>query len=162
MELVGTPFKNGLRFWPNSSKCHYMAGSRDSLSGTIDRDEYLTKPAERNDPKEAIAKGAQRLVLRNAAVPDPIALRRPAFLANRWLDLAKMRDALTASDFATIQTIGHNCKGTGVGYGFPDISSLGSAIEAAARVRNADELRESLGEFERCILAASATALQAH
>lgn len=94
------------------------------------------------------------------AIPDPIALRRPAFLANRRLDLGKMRDALAARDFATVQIIGHNCKGTGVGYGFPDISSLGSAIEAAARVLNADEVRESLGEFERCILAASANALQ--
>ncbi len=110
---------------------------------------------------EGIAKVAQPPVPQRDAIPDPIALRRPAFLANRWLDLAKMRDALASSDFAAVQTIGHNCKGTGVGYGFPDISRLGSAIEAAARVSDAGELEESLSEFERCILVASASALQA-
>jgi hypothetical protein len=72
-----------------------------------------------------------------------------------------MRDALAARDFATVQTIGHNCKGTGVGYGFPNISSLGSAIEAAAKALDADRLDRSLRELESCILAASATVLQA-
>jgi hypothetical protein len=139
-----------------------MAGPRDTLSGTIERDGYLTRPTERNDPKEAIAKFTERPLPRSQGVPDPIALRRPAFLANRWLDLSKMRDALASSDFATVQTIGHNCKGIGVGYGFPEISSVGAAIEASAKILNADELEESLWEFERCILAASASALQAN
>ena len=160
MELVEAPFKNGLSFWPNSSKCDYMAAPRDILSGTIGRDGYLTKPTERNDPKETIAKSAQG-PSPGSDNTDPIALRRPAFLANRRLDLAKMRDALASSDFVTVQTIGHNCKGTGAGYGFPDISSVGAAIEVAAKVLNADELEGALREFERCILAASATALQA-
>jgi hypothetical protein len=111
------------------------------------------------DP-EGITKVPQSPVPRSEAIPDAIALRRPAFLANRWLDLARMRNALASSDFATVQTIGHNCKGTGVGYGFPDISSLGSAIEAAARVSNPGELEQFLSEFERCILASSASALQ--
>jgi hypothetical protein len=138
-----------------------MAGLRDTLSGTIERDGYLTKPTEGNDPKEPIAKRAQTPLPGGQPIPDPIALRRPAFLANRWLDLAKMRDALASSDFATVQTIGHNCKGTGTGYGFPDISSVGSAIETAAKALHADEVEDSLREFERCILAASASALQA-
>jgi hypothetical protein len=137
-----------------------MAGPRDNLSGTIGRDGYLTKPTEGNNPREAIAKFAQG-PSPGSGNPDPIALRRPAFLANRWLDLAKMRDALASSDFPTVQTIGHNCKGIGVGYGFPDISSVGAAIEVAAKVLNADELEGALREFERCILAASASALQA-
>jgi len=137
-----------------------MAGPRDTLSGTIERDGYLTRPTERSDPKEAIAKFAQGPSPRREAIPDPIALRRPAFLAKRWLDLAKMRDALAAGDFATVQTIGHNCKGTGTGYGFPDITSVSAAIEAAAKILNAVELEQSLREFERCILAASPSALQ--
>jgi hypothetical protein len=149
--------KNGLSIRQNSSKCHYMANPRDTLGGATEREHFGLAGL---DP-EGIAKGAQSLVPQNEAVHDPIALRRPAFLANRWLDLAKMRNALAASDFATVQTIGHNCKGTGVGYGFPDISSVGSAIEAAARVLDAEELEDSFREFERCILAASASALQA-
>ena len=117
-------------------------------------DGHLTKPVERDDLAATIAKFAQRPVLAAPPIPAPIAARRPAFLENRWKDLAKMRDALAARDFAAIQTIGHNCKGIGTGYGFPDISQLGSAIEKAAKASDADELQETIREFEVHIQAA--------
>jgi hypothetical protein len=104
---------------------------------------------------EAIAKFGQRPAPEVDAAADPIAALRPAFLTNRGLDLSKMRDALVAKDFVTIQAIGHNCKGTGAGYGFPDIGTAGSAIEKAARALDSDGLREALGRFEQSILAAS-------
>src|SRR5260370_21925476 len=85
------------------------------------------------------------------AIPDPIVARRPAFLANRRLDVAKLRDALAARDFTTVQTIGHNCKGTGLGYGFPEISSIGSVIEAAARAQDVERVMQSIAQFELCI-----------
>ena len=64
-----------------------------------------------------------------------------------------MRNALAARDFASIQTIGHNCKGTGAGYGFPEISSIGSTIEQAAKASSADHLEEALVDFEQCLAA---------
>jgi PAS domain S-box-containing protein len=133
---------------------HALNGaSAESLGAGCDG--HLTKPVERNELIEAIVKFARRPVAAKAAA-DPIAAYRPAFLANRSLDLSKMRDALAAGDFAAIGSIGHNCKGTGEGYGFPEISRAGSAIEKAAKALDADELRESLRQFEECILAASA------
>ncbi|HXP89146.1 MAG TPA: PAS domain S-box protein [Bryobacteraceae bacterium] len=119
-------------------------------------DGHVTKPVECNDLIATIVKFAKRQVAAVEAGADPIAAHRPAFLANRGLDLTKMRDALAARDFATIQSIGHNCKGTGSGYGFPDITSLGSAIETAAKALDADGLQEPLRQFEECIRAASA------
>jgi hypothetical protein len=65
----------------------------------------------------------------------------------------KMRNALAARDFASIQTIGHNCKGTGAGYGFPDISRVGAAIEQAAKASAAADLEEALVDFEQCLTA---------
>jgi len=132
---------------------HALSGaSAESMEAGCDG--HITKPVERNDLIAAIAKFAKRPIRQSAAVPEPIAARRPAFLANRWLDLAKMRDALAARDFAAIQTIGHNCKGIGTGYGFPDISQLGAAIEKGAKALDADELKESIREFECHIQAA--------
>jgi hypothetical protein len=87
------------------------------------------------------------------SIPDAIEALRPAFLAKRALDLVRMRNALAAHDFASIQSIGHNCKGTGCGYGFPDISTIGSAIEQAAKAEAADELEQALGQFEQCLAA---------
>jgi PAS domain S-box-containing protein len=117
-------------------------------------DGHLTKPVERTDLVAAIVKFAQKPAKPVEAHADLIAARRPAFLENRRRDLSKMRDALLARDFATIQHIGHNCKGIGTGYGFPEISSLGSTVECAARARDLIEVEKSIGEFERCIQAA--------
>jgi len=59
----------------------------------------------------------------------------PRFLTNRAADLEKIRAALACSDFEAIRATGHGLKGVGTGYGFPDISRLGAAIEEAARRR---------------------------
>jgi HPt (histidine-containing phosphotransfer) domain-containing protein len=71
------------------------------------------------------------------------------------MDLSKMRDALAARDFTTIKVIAHNCKGTGAGYGFPEIGKAGSAIERAAKALDVNGLQESLVQFETCIRSAS-------
>ena len=65
---------------------------------------------------------------------DPqIAALVPRFLANRAADVGKIRAALAAGDFETIRVAGHGMKGAGGGYGFPEISRLGAALEEGAR-----------------------------
>ena len=118
-------------------------------------DGHITKPVERKDLVEAIAKFARRPADPPTPVPAAIAARRPAFLNNRRADLTNMRDALAAGDFSTVQNIGHNCKGIGSGYGFPAISELGSTIEKAAKALDSDGLAESFRQFERCVRAES-------
>jgi two-component system, sensor histidine kinase len=118
-------------------------------------DGHLTKPVDRDDLLEAIAKFAKHPPKPVAPVLDPIAARRPAFLENRALDLIKMRDALGARDFATIQRIGHNAKGIGTGYGFPEISTAGANVECAARALDLIAIEKSIREFESCVHAAS-------
>ncbi len=135
---------------------HALSGaSAESMEAGCDG--HVTKPVEQNELIEAIAKFAKRLAHQiQATIPDSIAARRPAFLANRRLDLTKMREALAAGDFATIQVIGHNCKGTSAGYGFPDIGTLGSTIEKTAKDFDTEGLQVSFQHFEHSILASSA------
>ena len=116
---------------------------------------HLTKPLERADLIDAVAKYALRPAQRKDNVTNMIEARRPLFVANRWLDLEKMRAALIAQDFAAIQKIAHNCKGTGKGYGFPQITELGALLESAAKARNEEEIARGMGDFERCLLSAS-------
>jgi CheY-like chemotaxis protein/nitrogen-specific signal transduction histidine kinase/HPt (histidine-containing phosphotransfer) domain-containing protein len=118
-------------------------------------DSHLTKPVERDDLVEAIGKFARRPIGHAEPVSDLVASRRPAFLANRHNDLKRLRAALAAKDFTVIQKIAHNCKGIGRGYGFPEISEIGAAIERAAKAQDANQATESLGQFERCITLAS-------
>jgi CheY-like chemotaxis protein/HPt (histidine-containing phosphotransfer) domain-containing protein len=133
---------------------HALNGcAADSLAAGCDG--HLTKPIERADLVEAIARYAQPPAARRPkAMADSIAARRPEFLANRWRDLDKMRNALSNADFAAIAAIAHNCKGIGGGYGFPEISSLGAALEKAAKASDTGQLLNSLAQFEGCLSAA--------
>jgi len=134
---------------------HALNGcAADSLAAGCDG--HLTKPIERADLVEAIARYAQPPAARRPkAMADSIAARRPEFLANRWRDLDKMRNALSNADFAAIAAIAHNCKGIGAGYGFPEISSLGAALEKAAKASDTGQLLNSLAQFEGCLSAAA-------
>ncbi len=119
---------------------------------------HLTKPLERVDLIGAVGKFAERPADPPQVPPEPVSplieARRPAFLANRRLDLEKMRDALGAGNFELIRSIGHNCKGTGTGYGFPEISKIGFSIETAAKAADAASLNEALRHFELSLHAA--------
>jgi PAS domain S-box-containing protein len=133
---------------------------RGALTDSLDAgcDGHLTKPVEQDDLVDAIARFANRPVARPKPAQNSIAGLRPKFLANRQLDLTKIRTALAAGDFDAIRVIGHNCKGIGTGYGFPEISETGAAIEKAATARDADRLELSLRQFEQCLVHASAEA----
>src|SRR5512141_1445619 len=87
---------------------------------------------------------------------DPqIAALVPRFLANRAADVDKIRAALACADFEAIRVAAHGMKGAGGGYGFPEISRLGAAMEEGARQRDAAtiialvaNLDEYLGRIE--------------
>ena len=70
------------------------------------------------------------------AVDAQIAALVPRFLANRAADVERIRAALASADFDTIRIAAHGMKGGG-GYGFPEISRLGAAMEEGAPRRDA-------------------------
>src|ERR1035438_7967103 len=67
------------------------------------------------------------------AVDAQIAALVPRFLANRAADVDRIRRALAGADFEAIRIAAHGMKGAGGGYGFPEISRLGAAMEESAR-----------------------------
>ena len=56
------------------------------------------------------------------AVDAQIAALVPRFLANRAADVDIIRAALAGADFEAIRVAAHGMKGSGGGYGFPEIS----------------------------------------
>jgi signal transduction histidine kinase/DNA-binding response OmpR family regulator len=152
---------NGMRRVPIVAlTAHALSGaSAESIDAGCDG--HVTKPVERTGLIEAIAEFAASPRRRQQGIPDLIWSRRPEFLANRRLDLEKLRQSLAAHDFATIQKIAHDCKGTGAGYGFPDLSRIGAAMENAARTFDLDALSSCLKEYEQAILTGEKSTLQA-
>jgi len=54
---------------------------------------------------------------------------------------------LDASDFAPLVVLSHNLKGTGTGYGFPDLTRLGGALEQSAKKADGGSLRTQIAEL---------------
>lgn len=68
----------------------------------------------------------------------------PDYLESREQDLRFYQDALEKDDFGLIAVLGHSMKGSGGGYGFNDLSSIGRAIEKAANNRDKESVRKSV------------------
>lgn len=155
-----------------------MGASQQSLEAGCDA--HLSKPVERDQLIEFIARfatnsapppanpdaSAPRDLLPRQAPPPRLPATvagplgvidasilelQPRYLANRRRDLLALQQALAAGDFETIRSIGHNCKGTAKGYGFPEISVASAAVEQAARSRDPESLETAIGEFERLV-----------
>ena len=147
---------NGARRVPIVAVTAHALNGSATASFEAGCDAHLTKPVERADLIEAIAKYAKRPAAARAdSVSQLIQARRPSFLANRRTDLEKLREALAAQDFAVIQKIAHNCKGIGKGYGFAQISEIGASMEKAAKALDLPQVSQAINDFADCLQAAS-------
>ncbi len=77
----------------------------------------------------------------NALLEDLI----PEFLEQQKDDVKSMIAAYGQGDYETIQSLGHDMKGTGSAYGFDAISDIGARLEQSAREQNPEEVRQLLG-----------------
>jgi histidine phosphotransfer protein HptB len=63
-------------------------------------------------------------------------------------DLPQLIAALAAGEYQLARRLGHQMKGTGSSYGFPDLTQIGSAIEWTAANRAAAELETQIQRLE--------------
>jgi HPt (histidine-containing phosphotransfer) domain-containing protein len=66
----------------------------------------------------------------------------PRFVMHRRRDIGEIAAALACGDFETIARLGHNMRGNGDSYGFPEVSALGARLEMAANTRDAGAVSE--------------------
>jgi HPt (histidine-containing phosphotransfer) domain-containing protein len=60
----------------------------------------------------------------------------PQYFALCQRDLLNLRDALDQNDFEKVRVLGHNLKGSGGAYGFPEITEIGSSLEASGKLHD--------------------------
>ncbi len=77
----------------------------------------------------------------------------PAYIAKRMRQIEELHSLFQQSNWATLQRIGHDLKGSGGAYGFEAISMLGANIENAAREQDIDSLRHSIEQYASTIQA---------
>jgi len=108
---------------------------------------YVRKPVRLStlvDTVNRYAGSARKIVVR----PD-VRLRHliPSYLASRRRDAEAILQALRESDFEKIREIGHKMSGTGGAFGFPQITGIGQAIEAAAKQKDVELIQSRTAEL---------------
>lgn len=82
-------------------------------------------------------------------VDDPaMAKLLERYVARRWEDLERAKQALLAMDIGTLSRIGHNMRGSGTAYGIEAISGIGKALESAAQREDRFAIRDVLTDLE--------------
>ena len=66
----------------------------------------------------------------------------PEFIENRYEDIEKINECLDSNEIDEIKRLGHSMKGSGGGYGFHEITTLGGELEQAAMRGDKDEIDE--------------------
>ena len=114
--------------------------------------EWIRKPIRLDAFRAIVARYAGSAATTGAASAESrIRALAPEYLSHRRQDIEAIGAALDRSDFATIRTLSHRMSGTGAGYGFPRISELGAAIEAAAAAQDAAAIRTHLAELSAVV-----------
>ena len=71
----------------------------------------------------------------------------PDYLADRRNEVKVLLDAATQKDFATLQSLGHQMKGTGGGYGFDHITVIGGQLESAAKAQDLPAIEQKIADL---------------
>ena len=71
----------------------------------------------------------------------------PRYLDRRHKEIDTFRAQLAAGDFEALRIGGHSLKGSGGGYGFPDLTRIGAVIETAAKASDSEAITAALAEY---------------
>jgi HPt (histidine-containing phosphotransfer) domain-containing protein len=71
----------------------------------------------------------------------------PRYLDRRHKEIDSFRTLLAAGDFEALRIGGHSLKGSGGGYGFPDLTRIGAVIETAAKAGDSEAITAALAEY---------------
>jgi HPt (histidine-containing phosphotransfer) domain-containing protein len=77
-------------------------------------------------------------------VPDEIMSR---YFERRKRDVEECIEHLKTGDMRFIEKVGHQLKGNGVTFGFPELSDIGTEMEQAVQSGDKSEISLAVGKF---------------
>lgn len=116
---------------------------------------HVAKPIDQATLIESIERYARvqrpKTPVIRLAVSDQIAALVPGYLASKRLQVEEALAHLTARRFEPVQRFGHNLKGTARAYGFPEMETLGSALQDSAKEADEGEVARQLLALHRMV-----------
>jgi two-component system sensor histidine kinase/response regulator len=104
--------------------------------------EHLTKPIKKATLLKAIFRHIGGKI--QITPPEGVASLVPKYLANVRRGIGEILAGVDSKDCRIARRVGHKFKGSGEGYGFPEIARTGAAVESAAIVGNEAEIRSQI------------------
>jgi CheY-like chemotaxis protein len=104
--------------------------------------EHLTKPIEKSTLLEAIFRHLSGKI--RITPPDGIESLVPKYLENVRRGINEILAEGATLDCDRARRLGHQFKGSGSGYGFPEITRTGAAVELAAKAADPDKIRTQI------------------
>jgi HPt (histidine-containing phosphotransfer) domain-containing protein len=74
---------------------------------------------------------------------------RARYLQRREGDVAAINQAIASGNFQIPAKLGHDWKGNGETYGFPQFSEWGKTLETASKNQQADVIKSIVAEVEK-------------
>jgi HPt (histidine-containing phosphotransfer) domain-containing protein len=71
----------------------------------------------------------------------------PRYVERRHKEIEDFRAKLASGDFEGLRLGAHSLKGSGGGYGFAQLTTIGAAIEIAAKARDAAAIEPLLAQY---------------
>ncbi len=122
---ANTAFEDMQRSMDAGASAHFAKPiSKSVLLGAVEK--YL-------QPKALPVVAPKSLAPTRIEMPPDIEKLVPAYLERRREEVAEMLRFLTQSDFARLAQLGHDLKGSGGSYGFPELTRLGAVLEESAK-----------------------------
>ena len=124
------------------------AGCDDHLSKPISKVKLVQAIEEYGirRPLAARAEGESLPPIRVEMLPGLEALI-PGYVAARTSEAGEMLKLLAASDFERLAFLSHDLKGTGGGYGFPELTRIGAELNRSAKQSDREALGKQLAEL---------------
>jgi HPt (histidine-containing phosphotransfer) domain-containing protein len=118
--------------------------------------EYLQRAERLSNAATVRGRSRYRLIIglcreiagRDAELALEMAELRAGYLDRRRTEVHVLERAMQEGDFAAILKAGHNLKGTGMAYGFAEITDIGRALEAAAKSADAGAIEILLDRID--------------
>jgi CheY-like chemotaxis protein len=104
--------------------------------------EHLTKPIMKATLLDAISRHISGKI--RITPPKDTEGLVPTYLANVRRDMGEILAGIDLKDCKIARRLGHQFKGSGDSYGFPEITRTGAAIEVAAIAANEEEVRSQI------------------
>jgi CheY-like chemotaxis protein len=104
--------------------------------------EHFTKPIERATLLQAISRHLSRRI--QITPPADIEDLVAGYLDNVRRDMDAILAAIDSKNSQAARRLGHQLKGSGAGYGFPEITRTGAAVELAASTDDEAEIRSQI------------------